>query len=343
MHRSRLDCRVSPTAARVECWLSAGCVVSIWAVDLILTISPTQLPSFVQIGVDRNVIGFAIAVALLIALLMAIAPALQFAPANLHDRLSSNSTRTTGARSTKHFRNALIIGEVALSFVLLLSAGLLVESFRHLLRIDTGFEPSHLLTLRLGFDSQMQNRALAAKEAVERLPGVKSVALSSVIPFSGGPAFFYSAEGQEAEATATRPRAYASFIGPGFFRTMGIPLRYGRDFDNTDREQSVIVSEKVVQRFWPGQDPIGKRIKIGGANSDNAWMNIVGVVGDTRTRGIPDNPTADPDIYMTLDRFGGNPGLLIRTELDPAALAPTVLNEVKPGGQIGHCRRCLDG
>jgi predicted permease len=96
-----------------------GLFVSIWAVDLILTISPTQLPSFVQVGVDRNVIGFAIAVALLIALLMAIAPALQFAPANLHDRLSSNSTRTTAARSTKHFRNALIIGEVALSFVLL--------------------------------------------------------------------------------------------------------------------------------------------------------------------------------------------------------------------------------
>jgi putative ABC transport system permease protein len=168
------------------------------------------------------------------------------------------------------------------------------------------------------------------KEALERLPGVKAVALSSVIPFSGGGAVFYSAEGAEPiKDPATAPRAYIQFITTDFFRTMGIPFRHGRDFTTTEGEQSVIVSEKLVQRFWPGQDPVGKRIRIGRDNSDNPWLNIVGVVGDTKTRGIPDNPTPDPDVYFTFDRFGGNPGVLIRTQMEPSALAAVVVNEIR--------------
>jgi len=171
---------------------------------------------------------------------------------------------------------------------------------------------------------------LAVKDALEHLPGVSSVALTSVIPFTGGGAVFYSAEGADPiRDPSTAPRAYLNFVSPGFFRTMGIAVRHGREFESTESEQSAIVSEKLAERFWPGQDPIGKRIRIGRNNSQNPWMNIVGVVGNSKTRDIPENPTADPDIYFTYSMFGGNPGMIIRTEVDPSSLIPTVMNEIK--------------
>jgi putative ABC transport system permease protein len=309
-----------------------GVFLSGWAIDLILAVSPIQLPTFVQITLDRNVITFAAALACVTTLVMSIAPVLQSASSDLHEALSSNSSRSTRTRSANRFRSALVLGEVGLSFVLLLTAGLLIESFRQLLRVDTGFETSNLLTLRVGFEGDARTKAAAAKEALERLPGVKSVGLSSVIPFTGGGAVFYSAEGNAVSADAsTTPRAYIHFVTPGLFRTMGIPMRYGRDFNTSDGDQSVIVTEKVVQRFWPGQDPIGKRIRVGRDIPDNTnpWLNIVGVVGNTTSRDIPENPTPDPELYFTFARFGGTPGVLIRTEIEPSHLVSAVINQIK--------------
>jgi predicted permease len=309
-----------------------GVFLSGWAIDLILALSPIQLPTFVQITLDRNVIIFAAALACVTALVMSIAPVLQSASTDLHEALTSNSSRSTRTRSANRFRSALVLGEVGLSFVLLLTAGLLIESFRQLLRVDTGFETSNLLTLRVGFEGDAGTKAQGVKEGLERLPGVKSVALSSVIPFSGGGAVFYSAEGNAVPGDAsTTPRGYIHFITPGLFRTMGIPMRYGRDFNTSDGDQSVIVSEKVVRRFWPDQDPIGKRIRVGRDIPDNKnpWLNIVGVVGNTTSRDIPENPTPDPELYFTFAKFGGTPGVLIRTEIGPSHLVSAVINQIK--------------
>src|SRR5262249_18029051 len=309
-----------------------GVFFSGWAIDLILALSPIQLPTFVQISMNRNVIIFTASLPCVTALVMSIAPVVQSAWTDLKEALSSNSSRSTRTRSANRFRTALVLGEVALSFVLLLTAGLLIQSFRQLLRVDTGFETASLLTLRVGFEGDARTKAVAVKEALERLPGVKSVALSSVIPFSGGCAVFYSAEGNSAPADpTTTPRAYIHFITPGVFRTMGIPMRYGRDFNTSEGDQSVIVSEKVVQRFWPGQDPIGKRIRVGRdiPDNNNPWLNIVGVVGNTTSRDIPENPTPDPELYFTFARFGGTPGVLIRTEIEPSHLVSTVTNQIK--------------
>jgi putative ABC transport system permease protein len=307
-----------------------GVLVSGWAVDLVLALSPIQLPSFVNVALDGNVIAFAIGLTFLTGLLMAVAPAVQLRPSGIHEALSSTSTRSTGVRSMRRVRNALVIGEIGLSFVLLLSAGLLIESFRQLLNVDTGYDASNLLTMRVGFDGDAPAKTRLLRESVASLPGVKSVAITSTIPFSGGPAAFYSAEGEPPPSDATTaPRAYFHFITPHFFRTMGIPFRYGRDFNETEADTSVIVSENLAERFWPGQDPVGKRIRISRNNPDNPWLNIVGVVGVTKTRGIPDNPTPDPDIYFTYERFGGAPGLLIRSEIEPSSLTSAVVGEIK--------------
>ena len=318
--------------ALLLCFIGAviGVLFSSLFVDLVLTLSPIQLPSFVNVSLDGNVVVFAVALAGITAFLMAIAPALQCASSNLAEALNSNSGRTTRARSAKRLRHGIVIAEIALSFVLLLTAGLLMESFRHLLHVDTGFQTENLLTFRLGLDSQGATKPAAIREALEGLAGVRSVALSSVIPFSGGPAVFYNAEGAEPPADATTaPRAYIHFVSPWFFQTMGIPLLSGRDFDLTEPSESVIVSEKVAKRFWPGQDPIGKRVRIARNNPDNPWLNIVGVVRDTKSRGIPDNPTPDPDIYFPFGVFGGTPGVLVRTDVKPQAVVASVVNEIR--------------
>jgi putative ABC transport system permease protein len=309
---------------------AVGLLVSGWVVDLVLAISPVRFPSFVDVTLDGNVILFAAALACFTSALMAIAPAIQVSPSSLQETLTSATARMTGAARAKRFRNGLVIAEVALSFTLLLTAGLLLESFRQLLRVDTGFDASNMLTLRLGFDNPSSARAIEVRDALAALPGVKSVALSSVIPFRGGGAIFYSAEGEQPPLDATAaPRAYLNFVTPGFFQTMRIPLRHGRDFSALEGNESVIVSEKLVQRFWPAEDPIGKRIRIGRNNPDNPWLNIVGVVGNTKTRGIPDNPTPDPDIYFAFGVFGGNPAVLIRTDAEPSYLVAAVLNEIR--------------
>jgi len=307
-----------------------GFLVSGWVVELILAISPIQLPSFVTITSDLNVLIFAGILALVTSLLMAVGPALQFRISDLQQALVRSSDRTTGALSSGRVRHALVIGEIALSFILLLASVLLIESFRNLLRVDTGFETSHLLTLRLAFDGGSSTKAEAVLESIKRLPCVQSAALSSVIPYSGGGAVFFAAEGEEPLRDATTaPRAYIHFVTSNFFQTMGVPLRYGRALTATEADTSVVVNERLVRRFWPNQDPIGKRIRIGRDNFENPWLKIVGVVGDTKTRGIPDNPTADPDIYFPFKMFGGSPGMLVRTQGDSSGLIPSVLREIK--------------
>lgn len=221
------------------------------------------------------------------------------------------------------------MAEVALSFVLLLGAGLLIESFRQLLRVDPGFRTSNLLTLRLDLERESSVNAFAVRKALERLPGVRSVALSSTIPLTGGPAVFYAAEGQSTMDATNAPRAYFHFITPGFLRTMEIPLLGGRDFTLNERPESVIVTKRVTNRFWPGQDPIGKRMRMGRNNPNNPWLNIIGVVGDSKTRGLPENPTQDPDVYFPLAADSRTVGVLLRTEVEPGSLIAAVRSEIR--------------
>jgi predicted permease len=123
------------------------------------------------------------------------------------------------------------------------------------------------------------------------------------------------------------PRVYVHRVTPGFFAALRMPLRAGRTF--TDSEMSptptaVIVSENVVKRFWPGQDPIGKRVKFGSLTSNNPWLSIVGVVGEVKYRGLPENPTADPDFYLPFADRNALIGLVVRTTVPPASIAPAV-------------------
>jgi len=307
-----------------------GLFIATWAVELITAASPISLPSFVQFKLDRTVALFAFLLAGVTALLLAMGPMLHLTGTNTLQALPASAGRTGMTRSSSRLRTTFVVFEVALSFMLLITAALLMESFRQLLRVDTGFETANLLTLRVGFEGPSPPKASIVAEAIRGLPGVRSVAYTSVLPFTGGGAIFYSVEGQPPTPDATNaPRGLIQFISPGFFQTIGIPLRQGRDFTSTEPEESVIVSQKLAQRFWPGQNPIGKRIRPGRSNPENPWLNIVGVADDARTRGIPNNPTDDPDIYFPFSRFGGPAGLLVRTATDPTPLVNAIVGDIK--------------
>ena len=226
----------------------------------------------------------------------------------------------------------------------------MIRSVQKLTAIDPGFNPEGLLTLNASIPRlPAANSTPAAPAAgtpstppppppfvvsgtdlmahVRAVPGVTSVSLASDIPLGdGSSATFYAAEGDTNTTAQTRPRAYVHRVTPDFFTTLGMPLKAGRTFHQSEVRpdaQAVIVSEGVTLRFWPNQDPIGKRIKIGAATSDAPWLSIVGVVADVKYRGLPANPTSDPDLYFpALDRTVQ--GILIRTEVDPASVSGAV-------------------
>jgi predicted permease len=301
-----------------------GVVLAGWSVKLTLAVSPIQLPTFVNVGLDRYVVVFAAALAIVTGTFMGLISWMQVGQSTVGESLKAGSARSSGLPSRRRFRNALMIVEVALTVVLLVGAGLFIQSFRRMTQVDPGFRTERLLSATVAASSGERVNRQLLYDALAALPSVESVSLATDAPFAGANAMFYTAEGQPPVDATNVPRAFAHRVSPGYFNAMGIGLRHGREFDANEPNSSVIVSENVVKRFWAGQDPIGKRIKSGNATSNSPWLNIVGVVGDTRTRGLPNNPTADPDVYFPYTGDPGSAALLIRTSGDPASVAPAM-------------------
>jgi len=224
----------------------------------------------------------------------------------------------------------------------------MIRSVRNLSALNPGFDPESVLTIHASIPRTapppvpagaqpapakpvVEGRALL--ERLRAIPGVAAASLGSDLPLDGGGgATFYAAEGQPAVNAQNVPRVYVHRITPEFFSTLRIPIASGRTF--TEREMTpgstaVVVSENVVKRFWPGQDPIGKRLKFGSLTSNNPWMSIVGVVGETKYRGLPQNPTGDPDIYLPFTDRNSLVGIAIRTTVPPASMIPAVRAAVR--------------
>jgi putative ABC transport system permease protein len=162
-------------------------------------------------------------------------------------------------------------------------------------------------------------------ERLRALPAVVSASVASDIPLgAGSSAIFYSAEGQSITDAQTRPRAYVHRITPEFFATVGAQMLNGRSFSETETEgraNVVVVTDNLTKRFWQGQDPIGKRIKAGDSASKNPWWTIIGVVREMKYRGLPENPTADPDVFLPFSDRQREVAILIRSSQDPSGLA----------------------
>jgi putative ABC transport system permease protein len=325
---------------------AAGLVLARVSVAALLAQSPVTFPSFVSPGLDMRVALFTIAVSLVCGLLVGLVPGLHAQAPDLSNSLKE-SARSSGGRQSQRVRSALVIAEVSLAVVLLVGAGLMIRSVRNLAALNPGFDPRSVLTLHVSIPRAPAPLAAptaagapaapAPRPVVEgrvlldrlrAIPGVAAATLANGLPLDGdGGASFYAAEGQPAVNAQNMPRIYVHRVTPDFFSTLRIPLVSGRTFNDAEispTSPAVIVSEGVVKRFWPGQDPIGKRVKFGSLTSNNPWMSIVGVVAEVKYRGLPHNPTADPDIYLPFADRNALLGIALRTTVPPSSLIATV-------------------
>ncbi|HET9314714.1 MAG TPA: FtsX-like permease family protein, partial [Vicinamibacteria bacterium] len=247
----------------------------------------------------------------------------------------------TIAPASSRLRAVLVVTEVALSFVMLVGAGLLVRTLANLHRVPLGFDADRVLAMDVTIPESRYSRPVLWRGFYERLlertqslPGVESAAIVTLRPLWGpvGMDWPFTVEGQSERDAERNPLLNLEAVSPDYFRTMGIPIRRGRALAATDDDAhpgAVVVSESMARRYWPGQDPIGKRLKLPMPDTvfDNAWLTVVGVAGDARYRELQ---ASRLDLYMSYRQADHRPHhLVVRTRVEPAAMAGSVRDAVR--------------
>ena len=314
----------------------AGMAVAVLGVRALVALSPAGLPRVGAIAVDGGVFAFGLGLATVIGLAFGMTPALQAAGSDPHRDLHLGSRRTAGRH--RRTRSALVVAEVALALVLLVSSGLLLRSLRSLFAVEPGFETGPMLTMQVQtagprFDDNSATYAFfaAALDAVRQVPGVTAAALTSQLPLSGdmdeyGVHF-------DPPPAANPEEGFNTFryaVSPGFFETMGIPLRSGRfltEYDRAGAPPVALISESLARAKFAGADPLGQRLRIGPLTGEP--YTIVGVVGNVKQQSLALGETDAVYTTATQWRFADNAmSLVIRTRGDAAALAPAVRRAV---------------
>jgi putative ABC transport system permease protein len=315
----------------------------------LVAIAPPELPRLADITLDLRVIGFTFAIALLTGLVFGLVPALQISRTGLSQTLKEGG-RSASSGVGRVVRRTLVVVQVALALVLLTGAGLMVQSFLRLQRVDIGFDPARVLTLEvtLAGEAYAQAPALAGfftrlVERVRAVPGVEGASLISDLFLSATPnSTIFSIEGRPAFTPAELVEVPVDAVAPGYFATMGIPVQKGREFtagDTAEAPRVVVINDTMARRFWPGESPVGRRITYGSPPGDNSqWMTIVGVVGDTRRVGY-DAPIR-PETYLPMPQSPSRSMMLVaRSSQDPLALAATirgVVTALDPSQPVHH-------
>jgi putative ABC transport system permease protein len=307
-----------------------------------------------RIEMNPSVLAFAVAASVASALIFGLAPALQMVRPTVWRALRDGGAAGT-SRERRRLARGLVVAEVALAAVLLIGAGLLVRSFERLSRVDPGFVPGGVLTFEIAlpsstYDEPAQGRFFAqVTEGLRRLPGVDGVGAMSWVPFGPGSATRFALPDRPAPAPGEEPVADVRFVTPGLFKAMGIPLRRGRaptDADAPGRPLAVVVNEGMARQFWPGEDPLGKRVRMGWG--DDLDAQVVGVVGDVRLSALDTNSRATlywaqaqvPNSFMTF---------MVRSRRPPEVLLPAVRAEVArldatlPLGSVKTLERVVEG
>lgn len=306
-------------------------------VGALVRLAGSSLPEADSIGIDAGVLGFTLAASLIAGLAAGLAPAWQLASGDINSSLKEGSGRTAGDRKKQRTRTVLVTLEMALSLVLLIGAGLLIRSFWDLQHVNPGFETGNILTMSMWLPKTKYSEPLkqsAFFESVLRdcrgLAGVVAAGATDNIPLGGGGSVQpFTIEGRPAPPISLQPTANARVITPDYFRVMGIPLQQGRvftDLDGPENAQTVIISQSMAQRFWPGENPIGKRL-IPSFYTKEGPREIVGVVGDVRADALSTDGAATmyypfrqtPTPLMTL---------VVKTASDPAAATSAVLSVI---------------
>jgi putative ABC transport system permease protein len=277
----------------------SGILIAAWSGNLLLIILPGDLRAipFRSINsadglpLDYKVLTFTWAVTCLTGIIFGLAPALIYSKRNFNESLQEGSRGTTGGGA--RLRQGLIVLEVALALVVLTGAGLMIQSMARLLNVAPGFEPHNVITLSISLPQENTfvgppahpQFAHDLQEYVGSITGVVSVSAVSHLPIGGTAGRQFVIEGKADPGPENQPGAGYSVICPNYFRTMGIRLISGREFTELDSQNApgvIVINETMARRYWPDEDPLGKRIKLGGFNSDNPWLTVVGVAQDVK-------------------------------------------------------------
>jgi predicted permease len=307
-----------------------------------------------EIAIDAPVLLFTLGVSILTGIVFGLIPS--FSPRkSLTVALQQGSDRTSTTAGRLRLRNLLIVGQVAISFVLLIGAGLMLRTLWKLKQIDPGFRPDRVLTSRLDLNFSRYTNADERRDFHDRLlerltnaPGVVSVALAGNFPLNdgGGPVNGrFRLEGAPPVSDLAMPRADFQRISPDYFRTIGVPLLRGRTFARTDRPETprvAIVNRAFARRYFAEKEPIGRRIQIpnGPPGEETPWTEIVGVVGDVRQYGLSNPPSEQ--IYLPIAQYPAlSTNCLLRTSADPMLMAGTVsaaVHTIGPEQPVDHFR-----
>ncbi len=334
---------------------AVGLALAFGGVRFLAWWNPANIPRVSEAGLDIRVVSFTALVALCTSMAFSLAPALRAMAVDLTDSLKDGSQSTSSGGGRQRFRNALVIVEMALAVVLLVGAGLMLRSLWSLQRTDLGFDPSHVLTLRVslppttypspdhvvGFYQRLLDRT-------RQLPGVRSAGAIRVLPLAST----IGDSGLMVEGYVPPPGTSAKgdwqIATDGYFEAMGERIVAGRAIlpsDMTDSLPTMVVNEQMARKYWPGQDPIGRRLRLG-ANPANPWITVVGIAGDVRHNGI--SGVVKEKFYVPHTQWHKSRGnairsmsLVVRTDGEPAALAGSIraaVRELDPNLPVANVR-----
>jgi putative ABC transport system permease protein len=317
-----------------------GVLGAFWGVEALAKFLPESLSKLQAVGIDARVLLFTIGVSVLTAIVFGGIPALLASRTTPGATLSDVARDMAGGTSGRHVRRVLVVSEVALAVVLLVSAGLLIRSFQLLRQVKPGFKTEDALTMRMVLPFPKYAKAESRRafydevlRQVKEVPGVDAAGMITYLPLSfNGMNFSFSVEGRAAPSDMNLPFALFRVVSPDYFRAMGIPLLRGRYFethDSPDAAPVTVVNRRLAEQYWPGEEAIGKRLKVGPADSPNAWLTVVGVVGDVRQTGLYQQKLEFYVPYMRERRsFMAPRDLVVRTKVDAAVIAGAVRKAV---------------
>ncbi|MEK6321114.1 MAG: ABC transporter permease [Acidobacteriota bacterium] len=315
-----------------------GLLLAVWGIELLTSLGPESIPRINEVRLDGRVLAFTLTVSLVSGIVFGLVPALQASKANLNDALKEGGRSGAESARGRRARNVLAVSEIALSFVLLIGAGLMLKSFFYLQQVNPGFNPARVLTLDLSLPSSKYPEGTPAVaafykqllEQVATLPAVESVATIDSIPLTGSSVLSFAVEGRPLPPPDKVVDAEACVISPEYFHVLGIPLMKGRLFADQDAENApavTIINSTMARRYWPEEDPIGKRITLGDPQI-GPWLTIVGIVGDVHQEALESEPY--PQMYSPFAQAQRRSmSLVVRASVEPLNLVPAVRSQIR--------------
>lgn len=311
-----------------------GFFLAIWSIEGVAVLQAAGIPRLNEVGLDWRLLCFAIAVSILTGFLFGIFPALRVTKSTLYESLKEGGRSGTSGVQHRKVRDGLVVLQISISLMLLVGAVLLIHSFQKILTVHPGFQTDHLLTLKVTLSAQrypeFSQRITYFERVLDRIrsmPETLNAAAISILPMGNDAnSSSFEIEGRISDPGTQEPVGEMWVVTPDYFQAMNIPVVSGRSFLSQDSENAipvVIIDQVLANRFWPNEDPIGKRIDFEGSYDKRKWREIVGVVGQVKQRNLED--IARPQFYVPYSQYPLRMmGLVVRTQQNPASAASSI-------------------